>query len=496
MFKQLLWGVLAACVLAAPACANPAEVDTRLFGHFDDHVGDYRNIHTVGVIVTLGNTLRISRQSESDGINKTTRDITAWQMDALARSVVEPLLGQRFHVVDIPLDPAAAIARGGDALRSLHRDDIDAFVIIRPRFQGLFADDRNALSVSASDNNEQTSWFYAFYEIVLLDAKTFAEIARCDSRMRLEDGVAPNPPSILPRIAPEPGLDGAFTDAQMPMVKEWVARLVRRSLIETLRSLKFDIALPHAREATVQPRPDAFTVLAPGAKVAIVSAAADIVTLDHDTALFGRGARTLPIGDLKLDARIEALAAAALDHRYTVVPPPPGVDRATLASHAMGRDYRGLYDGLPTSSDIDAYIVVMKCSDGPVPDTAHIGISLAIAGKRVRVIAAYGIGVIDARTHKIISNGSAQATPNREVATPQAPVDAALWTDGQFTPTQAGGLRTAVDGLLVDSIPETLLQIGLTDQMLVTPDETPLPTRKAHPHPQAADPDDAPPAKP
>lgn len=499
MFKRLLLAVIALTALALPAHAYVIYIPYTITVPAAE-IGDYSNIHTVGVISAVGGKLRVYKNKGFLSHDTAYRDILDWKIDDLVRATVHETLGQRFQLIDIPvdqakiadqIDPGLFMGNQGplrSLLKSLNRTDVDAYLVVRPRYYGDFPGTEAGLAVEATSESRQ-SWLYANYEVTLVDAKTFNQIGASFARMRLDDGTPPHFPGIRPQqdILPDDKL--AFDDAQWKELHNWMGSLVRLSLIETLRALELGVEMPRAGGRSVVARRGDQLALPAGAKLAVLSAVGDALFLEHHGTMFRHSQRSQATGDTKLDQAIETQVAAAIDPRFKVVPAPAGVDRARLTMLIGGGNRYNNFDNLPSDPGVDAYVIVLKREDSGGQGFKRLGFGLVnwtpLGDEVTTAFANYSIVVVDAKTHRQIYGTDGVASPDREMTTPKIVVDSKLYPEEKpFTPQQVDGLDKAFLDLMADSVPETLLRLGFTGKMVVRPGHPPT---APHPAPAAGD---------
>jgi hypothetical protein len=199
--------------------------------------------------------------------------------------------------------------------------------------------------------------------------------------------------------------------------------------------------------------------------------------------MFTRGAYALPIAQWGMDQLVSDAVRAALAPALTVKPESFDQQSVYGASllNADGK-LEPSFPGLKPAQDIDAYLVILKFPrpmgmlNVPCPGLGlwnQTGINL----EETDLYAHYAIALIDARTLKVIAAHAATMPPDRSPADPSEKAGDSLWPDNPPTlsPDQSAQIRAALKGLLIDSLSETLLHMGLTGKMVADtpPDSAP-----------------------
>lgn len=457
--------------------------------------GDYSNIKTVAVIsaiatkVTLGNMAVLAEHKDID--------VTDWNLDQTVETTVKQYLTPRFTVKSVAYDRAAlaAIPNGhfdtgsarpvNDFLKALPVQGIDAFVVVRPDSEG-------SAPPAAGFSLDATNGFYprpvevANYEIDIVDAHTGAIIGHALSRIADRQQT----PASFAAIYTPPDLTLSAKDTpseyQHAEMKNDFARLIALSLRETLRSLNLGIALREVGSRTLIPIPPDKDPHKNINTVAVISAVGDQLELNHRAPFFVHKLTKTPVSDWNLDSEIEAKMAAALGKRWAVKA--VAVDRAKLANVVI--DYNACtlqtpIEGLTQTSDVDAYIVVVKNS-GPVGGLSDnvSGIGLwnmnGVGGESSGIFARYVIAIVDPNTLKPVWIQRGVTSPAHSPEIPLLVTSNANWPKdgGALTPDQAQRLRPAFSDIMNDSIPETMFRMALTGMMVApAPGTTELPRR-------------------
>jgi hypothetical protein len=487
MLPRLIAGAtIAICALSAahaqivfaPAAAPPQQEQAPPVAH----KGDMSAIHSIAIISSIGQTLALENSGRIVP-EQNVIDIKTWALDDQVEALLRQRLGKDFAVTTARADRAylARIANSpwGDSeeyvdqyLRTVPHDGIDAFVAIIPELD----DGAPGLAGLALETPGPGSppRGLANFEIVIVDAHSGDIIANAYSRIRDDAGGKPVFASALFSDSVRPAKNFALADAQMRELQKGYSKLLDDSLAETLRSLNFG-ATP-AAPATHAPAPvahdqDPFAAIH---SVAVVSAVADQLRFDRvgDTFLT-QSHDTKPIGDWRLDAQIEADIRSVLRGRFSVKDVP--FDRKDLVKSSLkddGGNVQAVFPGLKTSDDVDAYIVVVKRSMllwrhghgsglGVFNEASDSG-----AGSSNEVYASYAMVMLDAHSLNLIRYAPGTVGSPYSTSTPRHDIEASLWPDNASaaTPAQTSGIEKALQGLLHDSISDTLLRMELTGQ--------------------------------
>lgn len=477
MIRSFLAGALAALCLSTGAQAQDAAP-----------ANPWDRIHTVAIVSGIGTSLTLR---SDNSLSSDTRQVAIadWNIDAQVTAALKQYLAGRFKFADVKYDPAG-IARipSGDwdnfdhATRAfdstLTADGVDAFIVVRPNADnnvsgqpGLVLEDRH------DADPRPVEW--AGYEIDIVDAKTFQLIAHAQSALRLRDSAPPSVAARMGAASLNPGESLAMSDAQRAALQADFARLVSQSLVEAVRALDLNVPLPDigARNLVAfAPGQDPFASIK---TVAIASAIGDELSLKQ-WYMVTLTEKQIAIGDWHLDDQIERMAKDAMGKRFTIVQ--GDIDRGALASADL-IDSRGRipdsFPGLKPASDIDAYVLFIKM---PLADEAGgVGMytnNALIGSSETDLFANYAVAVIDAHTLKPITVVKATTGPKAAATTPMRAVDAAMWPASltALTPEESTKLHQAVSSILADSVPETLLRMGLTGMTIGgAPSQAPTP---------------------
>ncbi len=498
MIKQIFCLAVAAMLLAGPADAHGGG------GHGGGYyggvifvpapqltaaaIGNYEKIHTVAVLSAIGGTLKLMKTGFFTG-NSKTQDISAWNMDDLVTSTLREFLGSRFVFKDVAYDRAslAAIPNGplenskSDVqkyLTGVSSDGIDAFIVVHPDLEkgcpGL-----EGLSI-VTDQLATNLWLN--YEIDIVDAKSHEYIAKVSSRVQVREGVPPSFPGLVMPPALTPAADLVLTDTQNTLLHHIMEHDLPLTLVETIRPLALGVPLPQpgARKIVDIPKDkDPY----PGiGTVAVISAIGDQIEFTHVGALFGasRSVDHLPTpADWNLDGLIEQQISAAIAPRFKVKD--MGQARAALVNispvDADGKLLHAL-SAIPPRADVDAYVVVLKYRR-PVDNLTATGVGLAnrgtLAGGFSFVFADYVIALVDAHSLKVLAARTGQMSPEHAAYWPVKSAPNTLWPDNPPAAAayQLVSIRTGLEELLTDSVPETVFDMRMTGKMVA--DDLPAP---------------------
>ena len=446
--------------------------------------GDYSKIKTVAVISAIAQKLTLGSPALLEKKHKEI-DVSDWALDRVAEKTVAQYLASRFTVKDVPHDPAPLAAIPNDHfdtgsekpvrayLAALPAESVDAFIVLRPDSEAP-GPGIAGLSVDSTNNYFLHPAEIASYEIDVVDAKSGATLAHALSRIALRKDTAPSfaainaPPDLRLSYLDTP------SDRQRAELKNDFARLIARSLRETLRSLDLGIALPEVGARDPVPIPLEKNPLKKIHAVAVISAVGDRLELNHRGAFFRHSDTTTPIEDWNLDGEIEAKLAASLDKRLTVKS--VTADRTKLAKLTITFDDKTLatpLDGLTQTSDVDAYIVVLKNS-GPVGGMSDTVSGLGLwnmngaGGESSGAFARYALAIVDPHTLKPVWLQRGIASPAFSSEIPLQFASNADWPKdgGAPTPEQAKRLRQTFAKMMDDSVPETMLRMTLTGMMV------------------------------
>jgi hypothetical protein len=454
-------------------------------------VGDTSRIHTVAVLSALGPNLTLMN-THFLGTKTSQLNISDWAIDDEVDMLMKRYLHGRFAFKDVLYDRTVlnAIPNGvwdsqsgfSKYLRTVPSDGIDAFIVVR-RDLVLQAPGIEGLALQGGLLADNTPVVWANYEIDIIDAHTYTTISSAYSRIRLRAGTNASFAGLEGPKQLVVGDDFALTDTQRALLHGFIDKIVDASLIETLRALDLGVALPDAGARTLVPIPADKLPYKTIKTIALISAIGDEFELEH-RGFLSHDQHGLAVNDWPIDSRMENDMRAALDKRFAVKTMP--IDRTPLYDmHLVASDNKlaTLFPGLTATQDVDAYLVAMKLTMYPA-----LGMFNSAS---TSVYASYVLVLFDAHTLKIISALPSVRPPNRPSAFPAEVVSDDLWPSAPpaLSPNQTAQIRLTIERLIDESVPETMMRMGLTGMMPAggappAPGTT-LPTQPA-PEPAAA----------
>ena len=335
------------------------------------------------------------------------------------------------------------------------------------------------------------------FEIEIFDAHTYQRIARCFARLEIRHGA---PAKFAGFVAPQgraPDAAYALTDTQRELLRKDFRHDIAETVYNTLRALQLGLPIPAPGDEALVPIPPQANRFSQIRNVAVVSTIGDLFTMAYRTVMFEHHMTSVPIGDWNLDMHIEAMIRAQLDKRFTVKSVP--VDRGSLENVLAAAPFPGLsysvlppvINGLPTSSDVDAYVVVIR-RVGPMGDATDPVSGVGIWKRKpfgsefTELFANYEIVVVDAHTLGPIAHLSGVASRHQPIPTVYRSIDNAIWPSGEvdaLAPAQIAQVQQILNDMLTDSTGETLLEMGLTGMKrdLGYTDEEQAPVSSAEP---------------
>ena len=440
-------------------------------------IGSYDKIHTIGVVSAIGGSARLFRHNGFLNSTTVNRDISAWNMDGIAFSALDQLLSSRFKLIDIPVNHktiADAINPGllnsntaplTAYLRGLKRDDVDAFLVVRPVSTNLDPGGAGLDLELAAD--QPTVW--ANYELVLIDAKTFQQIAKAFSRVHMSAIEPTLPPGVVfffPFITDE---KITLSELQPEQLRKMFSTALQLSLVETVRSLRFDVPLPRPGGRLVLPTPRDRDPYRNISTVAVVSGVGDQLQLAYRGTLFRHHMTSVPTPDSNLDDTIETQVSQILSKRFEIKKVP--VDRAKLAStviSGIGVPPETHINGLTANAGVDAYVVIVKHQSligRSFDEVSGLGVwrNEPFGSTYTGAFANYMVLVIDGHTLSVMRSWLASSSPAWTDLIDYQTIDDKTWPDNDKPSSQQlKTIRAAEDSILSDSLPETLYRIGLT----------------------------------
>jgi hypothetical protein len=469
----------------------------------DAEIGDYSHIHSVAVLSGFAQTLNL----KTGGIfgKNVDVDISGWDLDDYTAKAVAKHLASRFDVHTIAYDrPALAKIPKGDtneSLTQLHgyfatlqNPGVDAYVVIRPDNPGAYPATPGLALGSGGGIYPLSEW--VGFEIEIFDAHTFQRIARCFARLEIRHGA---PAKFAGFVAPRdraPDASYSLTDAQRELLRKDFRHDIAETVYNTLRALQLGLPIPPPGDEPLIPIPPQANRYPQIRNVAVVSTIGDSFTMAYRTVMFEHHTTSIPIGDWNLDMHIEAMIRAQLDKRFTVKSVP--VDRGSLESVLAAAPFPGLpysvlpatINGLPMSSDVDAYVVVIR-RVGPMGDATDPVSGVGIWKRKpfgsefTELFANYAIVVVDAHTLGTIAHLPGVASRHQPIPTVYRSIDNAIWPSGEvdaLAPAQIAQVQQILNDMLADSMGETLLEMGLTGMKRDLGDiDEPAPVSSAEP---------------
>ncbi len=209
--------------------------------------------------------------------------------------------------------------------------------------------------------------------------------------------------------------------------------------------------------------------------VGIIAAVGDTVTRQMEDGFASYRSRDrLPIADWNIDGWLATQIAYAVSPRFAVKAVAynaaqfQALDAPAAAAELVG--------ALPATNGVDAYIVVHRqvehsAKAGTV--LSGLGIynsDLVFGGEYDAAYAFYAVTVVDARSGAVIADAAARLPDGSETL---READAEIWSDPfqETSDEQMARIRTALFGLLRDSLPGTLKDTGLA----AAPSQAPVP---------------------
>jgi hypothetical protein len=438
-------------------------------------IGNYDKIHTIGIVSALGSSARLHRHNGIMNDADVHYDISHWDLDAVASATLSKLLSPRFSVIDMPVDHftvanfvspslySTDMAPLQAFLQSLHRTDVDAFLVVKRTTMDL--DPGTAgLDLELTADDRPTVW--ANYELILIDAKTFQEIARAYSRTRL----AAQLPTVLPGVTFTTPLatDEKITldDRAAQRVRRMFASTLQLTLTETVRSLRFGNKLPRPGARMPVPIPPDSDALRDVKTVAVISGVGDRLEMAYRGTFFRHSLTDVPVPDLNLDSMIEAKLTNILSKRFAVKN--ATVDRAKLANFAAtaaGASPSASDFGLKVDAGVDAYVVVIKqLADAGAPTNQALGLGLWRFGSdATAAFANCSVFVFDGHTLALRRRARFMTGPDWTGPANAVAVANSTWPDGApLTAEQTASIGKALSSLMDEMLPETAYRMGLT----------------------------------
>jgi hypothetical protein len=435
-------------------------------------IGDYSQIHTVAVVSAIGNTLDLEHKAFLDSSSKAV-DISNWALDAQVEADLQRYLGCKFAFKPVSYDRAAIERLNNDKtvigdsdlkekLAAIPHDGIDAFIVVRPDVEGDMWGPQG-LALMAPSNSDPRPLAWADYEVDVVDTRTMKTISHASSRLLVAGGGFYSFPGL--NRGADVALDSNLnpTPAQLVAMHRDFSQLVSLTLISTVNDLGFAVPLPIQDVIKLFPAPPHFappSLTGPPHTVAVISAVGDTLSVDDQSAGHRRTASA--VANWNLDSEIEARLSAALAKRVTVRPA-PAMDRALLAKVNLPITTAGLamtISGLRPSSDVEAYVVVLKHQEDSDSGVTALTLSnrTSHGDTKPNVTASFAIAVVDARTLRPVWIQGGSPNPSFAARFPTIVLDDAAWPqDGAtLSPDQAKTVHQAATGLIGDSVSATV----------------------------------------
>jgi hypothetical protein len=430
----------------------------------DAEPGSYGTIHKVALISAIGTHFTLREYGGWDGKTGSI-DISSWKIDDIVNTTLRKYLGGRFTFVDTTFDVAGILAlptrfmresKTTDYLKTVPNPGVDAFILIHPAEEYELPGPEGL----AMDYNLQTV-LWANFEFDVIDAHTFKYIAKAQARVRTHDGEEARYSGFPLMKGFWGGVDVPLSAAKVEYLRRDTEALMQTALVETMRDLQFGVALPPVGDHSIAPPPTAIDA-SDIKSVAVMSAIGDGLNLVESGDILSKGgAVQLPISDWNFDAEAERIAQQALSPKISVRTVP--IDRNALAKARLRVGAVPVITGLAPTSDVDAYVLILKQSS---PDPNQVGLvelSHSWMGRTTQVSVNYGIVLVDAHSLHVIKGLAGGTSAKFKNHSPMLEVDNSLWPgrSGIAPPETLAKLRTTMSSIVSDSIPETLYRMGL-----------------------------------
>lgn len=483
--KRFVWVALAALLLSYGAkAADPAFYAPGILpaqGVEDAKPGNYSKIKSIAIVSSLGQNIQWFKATWVS--TRTNVDIRHWNIDPLIEAALKRALSPKFTVVDAQFDrakiPVGMIGWFANSKGELKKyfatqtaAPVDAYIVIRPYDYG----DEAGLGYDASGGDmsmaEAHGEFTARYLMEVVDAKTFEIIGSAQGRMQIRDGTGASFPGVV--------VSKTVFPKEMPPVQQaektrkiW-EMLVSMSILETTRALNFGVALPPIGGRSTYPTPKDEEEYPHIKTIVIASGIGDLLEVANP-GFFPNILKTdnhLAIEDMQLDEQVEKVAREILARRFTVKD--ATVDRAALRKarlHDAKDNPIATITGLPVTANVDAYVAFVKTA-GNSPYPWH-GPGI-VTDWRERptgcgVFVYYQLAMIDPRTLQIRDWMRGQPSPAWPGNVPRRAVDPKTCPAADakaLTADQHDRIAAILHDEIADSIPETILLMGLSDQSI------------------------------
>ena len=372
-------------------------------------------------------------------------------------------------------------------LRRFPTAGLDAFIVVRAMTQEIARGERGLSVTKSIAGRNEGLLETANYVIDVIDCHQWKIIARVHSRLQFRVGGYPSFPIRIASRGVSVSEKSAMNEAEREKLHSDFTKLISSSLIATLRDTNLGIDLPPIGSREIISTPDDEDLYGNIKSVAVASAIGDRLAFIREEPVLAESNPPLEISEWKFDDQIEQMTRGELSKRFTIKN--ISINRDALMASQIADDagnYTPAFSGLQTTSDVDAYVVIIKhppsfaAYDGRVvgnePGSRGIGLwRTKVLGYDAHINAylSYAVAVIDARTLKIIRWSESTASPKYAQALPLQEVDSKLWTTNSATLTtdQREVIRQNLVTLINDSIPETLLHLRLGGMMVT---DTPI----------------------
>lgn len=249
--KALL--LVALLAVAAPAMAQTTVIiqEYEEPSPPDPKFGDYRNIHSVALVMLLNDRLPIGRRHYIASLQMGSRDITEWGIRAETERALHRYLSSRFTVKDF--SPAVIAKLDNSQFRKDMRVSfLQRYYAYHKYFADLADGSFDAFVVLRESNIDESAFYYAApqdklyinYTIDILDGRTFTMLGSSTARIQEPDWDYPR--IAIRKLPKSVDFDSDFNTSphEWDLLRREAVVLMRRSLVETLRSLKLDLDLP------------------------------------------------------------------------------------------------------------------------------------------------------------------------------------------------------------------------------------------------------------
>ena len=213
----------------------------------ETQVGSYANIHKVAVLSCLGSQFTLWHWNFWKPRTENL-DISAWKIDGEIEETFHNYLGSRFEFVPMSFDPTAVMSASDwlmrqsstiDALKKLNNPGVDAYILVRP--DKTFAVTQG-LSLTYNPRETYNSLSVDF-EIDVIDAHTLTYISHTIGRVATPQGVT-EPDFEITNDFWRGFDEGPLSEERIEALHGFVRKIMTQAMLETIRSLQFDVPLP------------------------------------------------------------------------------------------------------------------------------------------------------------------------------------------------------------------------------------------------------------